>query len=45
LLFSHSVMSNSVTPTSNVKEAEIEQVYENLQDLLELTAKKMSFSA
>ena len=27
-------------PTSNAKEAEIEQFYEDLQDLLELTAKK-----
>ena len=27
-------------PTSNVKEAEIEQFYEDLQDLLELTPKK-----
>ena len=32
------------TPTSNVKEAEAEQFYEDLQDLLELTPKKMSFS-
>ena len=31
-------------PTSNAKEAEIEQFYEDLQDLLELTLKKMSFS-
>ena len=31
-------------PTSNAEEAEIEQFYEDLQDLLELTAKKMSFS-
>ena len=27
-------------PTSNAKEAEIEQFYEDLQDLLELTPKK-----
>ena len=27
-------------PTSNVKEAEVEQFYEDLQDLLELTTKK-----
>ena len=27
-------------PTSNVEEAEVEQFYEDLQDLLELTAKK-----
>ena len=31
-------------PTSNTEEAEIEQFYEDLQDLLELTPKKMSFS-
>ena len=30
--------------TSNAEEAEIEQFYEDLQDLLELTPKKMSFS-
>ena len=27
-------------PTSNAEEAEVEQLYENLQDLLELTPKK-----
>ena len=27
-------------PTSNVEEAEVEQFYEDLQDLLELTLKK-----
>ena len=32
-------------PTSNPEEAEVEQIYEDLQDLLELTPKKkMSFS-
>ena len=31
-------------PTSNVEEAEVEQFYEDLQDFLELTPKKMSFS-
>ena len=32
-------------PTSNTEEAEVEQVYEDLQDLLELTPKKKtSFS-
>ena len=32
-------------PTSNTEEAEVEQFYEALQDLLELTPKKkMSFS-
>ena len=32
------------TITSNAEEAEVEQFYENIQDLLELTPKKMSFS-
>ena len=31
-------------PTSKAEEAEVEQFYENLQGLLELTQKKMSFS-
>ena len=31
------------TPTTNVKEAEVEWFYEYLQDLLELTPKKMTF--
>ena len=31
-------------PTSNAKEAEVEWFYEDLQDLLELTPKEMSFS-
>ena len=30
--------------TSNAEEAEVEQFYEELQDLLELTPPKMSFS-
>ena len=30
--------------TSNAEEAEVERFYEDLQDLLELTSKKMSFS-
>ena len=30
--------------TSNTEEAEVERFYEDLQDLLELTHKKMSFS-
>ena len=33
------------TPTSNAEEAEVEQFYEDLQDLLELTPKKMCFSS
>ena len=32
-------------PTSNAEEAEVEQFYEDLQDLLELTPKKMCYSA
>ena len=31
-------------PSSNAEEAEVERVYEDVQDLLELTPKKMSFS-
>ena len=31
-------------PTSNAEEAEVERFYEDLQDLLELTPKKISFS-
>ena len=31
--------------TSNTEDAEVEQFYEDLQDLLELTPKKMSFNA
>ena len=31
-------------PTSNDEEAEVEWLYEDLQDLVELTPKKMSFS-
>ena len=30
--------------TSNAEEAEVEQFYEDIQDRLELTLKKMSFS-
>ena len=32
-------------PTSNTEEAEVKQFYEDLQHLLELTPKKMSFSS
>ena len=32
-------------PTTNAEEAEVEWFYEDLQDLLELTPKKMSFSS
>ena len=31
-------------PTSTAEEAEVEWFYEDLQDLLELTPRKMSFS-
>jgi len=31
-------------PSSNAEEAEVERFYEDVQDLLELTPKKMSFS-
>ena len=31
-------------PTSNAEEAEVERFYEDLQDLLQLTPQKMSFS-
>ena len=34
----------SFKPTSNAEEAEVERFYEDLQDLLELTPQKMSFS-
>ena len=33
------------TPTNNVEKAEVEWFYEDLQDLLEPTPKKMSFSS
>ena len=32
-------------PTSNAEEADGERLYEDLQDVLELTPKKMSFSS
>ena len=32
-------------PTTNAEEAEVEQFYEDLQDLLELTPKRMYFSS
>ena len=32
-------------PTSNAEETEVERFYEDLQDLLELTPKEMSFSS
>ena len=36
-------MIQAYAPTSNAEEAEVEQFYENLQDLLELTPKKDVF--
>ena len=33
----------SLAPTSNTAEAEVEQFYEDLQDLLELTPRRCSF--
>ena len=42
----HSISSviQAYAPTSNTEEAEVEWFYEDLQDPLELTQKKMSFS-
>ena len=37
-------VSQVYAPTSNTEEAEVEHFYEDLQDLLELTPKKISFS-
>ena len=31
-------------PTSNAEEAEVERLYEDLQDLLELSSRKIHFS-
>ena len=42
--FSITVIHVYATAT-NAKKAEVEQFYDNLQDLLELTPKKMSFSS
>ena len=35
--------NQSLCPTTNAEEAKVERFYEDLQDLLELTPKKMSF--
>ena len=40
----HITVIKVYAPTSNAEEAEVEQFYEDLQDLLELTPKKISFS-
>ena len=37
--------SQVYAPTTNAEGAEVEQFYEDLHDLLELTSKKMSFSS
>ena len=37
-------VTQAYATTSNAEEAEVELFYEDLQDLLELTPKKMSFS-
>ena len=39
----HYVVIQVYALTSNAEEAEVERFYEDLQDLLELTPKKMSF--
>ena len=43
-LFPRQIINTTViqvyAPTTNVKEAEVEQFYEDIQDLLELTPKK-----
>ena len=38
------MLIQAYAPTSNAEEAEVEQFYEDLQDLLELTPKKRSSS-
>ena len=40
LFVSQSSVIQAYAPTSNAKEAEVEQFYEDLQDLLELAPKK-----
>ena len=40
----HRNPSPVIALTSNAEEAEVEQFYEDLQDLLEVTPQKMSFS-
>ena len=40
----HIMVIQAYAPTSNAEEAEVEQFYEDLQDLLELTPQKMFFS-
>ena len=38
------MVTQAYAPTSNAEETEVEWFYEDLQDLLELTPPKMSFS-
>ena len=38
------ILTQVYAPTSNAEQAEVEWFYEDLQDLLELTLKKDSFS-
>ena len=38
------IVIQAYAPTSNAEEAEVEWFFEDLQDILELTAKKMFFS-
>ena len=38
------MVMQAYAPTSNAEEAEVEQFYEDLQDLLELKPQKMTFS-
>ena len=40
----NTMVTQVYAPTSNAEEAEVEWFYEDLQDLLELTPRKMSFS-
>ena len=40
----NTMVIQAYAPTSNAEEGEVEWFYEDLQDLLELTPKKMSFS-
>ena len=40
----HITVIQVYAPTSNAEEAEVERFYEDIQDLLELTPKKVSFS-
>ena len=37
------MVNQAYATTSNTEEAEVERFYEDLQDLLELTPKRMSF--